>query len=119
MGDLTESFSRKEFACRCQCGFDAINIGLVHRLQVVRDIARVPIKILSACRCPKHNEKVGGKPESYHLKGDAIDWCFFDEEDSLLEKLCTKLLDNWAGGFHHYPQGNFCHSDVGPRRRWV
>ena len=128
MGDLTETFSRKEFACKCNCGFDAINIGLVHRLQLVRDIARIPIKINSGCRCFKHNENSGGQTDSYHLRGEAIDWCFFNDEDALLEKLCTKLLDNWSGGFHFYSkrvlpsgiiQSEFCHSDIGPRRRWA
>jgi uncharacterized protein YcbK (DUF882 family) len=127
MGDITESFSKKEFACKCGCGFDAINPNLVHRLQVVRDIARVAIRIRSACRCPKHNASEGGKSESFHLKGEAIDWDFYTKEldplgETLLKKICTKLLDNWAGGFHYYPpKGNdpeFCHCDIGQRRRW-
>jgi len=123
MGDLTESFSRREFACKCSCGLDRINICIVHRLQLVRDISRIPIKILSGCRCEKHNKEVGGAPNSYHtLQIDdttwAIDWCFYDDEDSLLEKLCTKLLDNWSGGFHYYKDKLFCHCDIGKRRRW-
>ena len=119
MGDVTENFSREEFACKCGCGFTSIHIGLVHRLQLVRDMTRVPLKVLSGCRCSKHNEKEGGKPESYHLKGLATDWCLSgDDPNTLLEKLCTKLIDNWSGGFHYYPEQRFCHCDVGPRRRW-
>jgi hypothetical protein len=132
MGDLTENLSRKEFACKCGCGYDRINLGIVHRVQLVRDIVRIGIKINSACRCQKHNTDEGGKPESLHLPQPdgttwAIDFGFYDDENSLLEKLCTKLIDNWSGGFHFYPQRilpdgivqpPFCHCDIGRRRRW-
>jgi len=117
MGDLTENFSRKEFACKCGCGFDLINLGLVHRLQLIRDISGVVIQILSGCRCPQHNEEVKGELNSYHMRGDAADWDFLDS-NNLLEKLCTKLIQNWSGGFHFYPDKKFCHADVGLRRRW-
>lgn len=128
MGDLTENFSRSEFACNCGCGYDKIDERIVNRLQLVRDIARVPIKVNSACRCLIHNAKVGGENGSYHLLGLAVDWCFDDPQgNGLLEKLCIKLIDNWSGGFHFYPQRTlpngviqppFCHCDIGRRRRW-
>lgn len=44
MGDITEHFNREEFACKDGCAFDAIHIGLVHRLQLVRDIVEVKVK---------------------------------------------------------------------------
>ena len=123
MGDLSENFSRSEFACKCGCGLDSINIGIAHRIQLIRDIVRVPIKINSGCRCLNHNESVGGGRRSFHtvqVDGTtwAVDWSFYDDEDGLMEKLCTKLLDNWSGGFHYYRDQNFCHCDIGPRRRW-
>ena len=36
MGDLTDNFSRSEFACKCGCGADAISLDLVERLQLLR-----------------------------------------------------------------------------------
>ena len=36
MGDLTEHFSRSEFACKCNCGADGISEELVSKLELVR-----------------------------------------------------------------------------------
>jgi len=113
MGDITRNFSRKEFACKCKCGADYIDINLVNRLQVIRDILNTPIIVHSGVRCESHNAKVGGKPHSLHLAGQAADWSVDD-----LEKFMQagKLLKNWSGGYHQYE--TFFHCDVGKRRRW-
>lgn len=42
-------------------------------MDIVRNIIGYPIYVNSACRCKEHNSKVGGKPNSYHLKGMAAD----------------------------------------------
>ena len=73
MGDLTQYFSRCEFACRCGCGFDAISSELVDRLTVARMLAGVPFRITSGCRCTGHNDAVGGVVRSPHLRGLAAD----------------------------------------------
>lgn len=128
MGDLTNNFDRKEFACKCGCGLDSIDLGIVNRLQVVRDIVNLPIKVHSGCRCEKHNKDEGGEKDSYHLFKNgckAIDWDI-EEGEKTLERACVNLLPNWSGGFHYYPlhdkkyvtSDSFCHSDVGPKRRW-
>jgi uncharacterized protein YcbK (DUF882 family) len=129
MGDLTLNFSRKEFTCHCGCGLDTIDIRIVNRLQVVRDIVGLPISVDCGCRCPKHNKDVGGEPESFHLPKNgclAIDWTILNEP-KILGKVCMNLIQNWSGGFHYYPEmilsyGKirmaFCHLDVGPKRRW-
>jgi len=113
VGDITKNFSRKEFACKCGCGFDDIDHRIVHRLQVVRDILKVPITINSGCRCLKHNYNVGGKPASLHLEGLAIDWSVEDEEKHME---AGSLLTDWSGGFRHYLY--FIHCDIGKKRRW-
>jgi uncharacterized protein YcbK (DUF882 family) len=127
MGDLSENFSKSEFICKCGCGKSYVDLRLVSRLQLIRDIAELSININSGCRCAKHNKVTGGTPNSAHIKGLAVDWCFKDHDDTLLEKICTKLLQNWSGGFHFYPartltdgthQSAFCHSDLKERRRW-
>jgi len=113
---ITLNFKRSEFACPC-CGWDIVNPYLVHRLQVVRDILGAPITITSGCRCYKHNatKEVGGKPGSLHLRGEAADWTVEDKE--LLEA-AARMLHNWSGGFHYYPEKGFIHTDIGPHRRW-
>ena len=79
MGDLTEHFSAQEFRCPCgraECPYRdgaQISLSLVLKLEEVRAFYGRPIIINSALRCPEHNRKVGGKPNSAHLKGLAVD----------------------------------------------
>jgi len=118
---ITENFSRKEFVCRCNCGYDAISSNLVHRLQVIRDIIKVPITIHSGCRCRKHNVTIGGSAGSLHLIGDAADWAVGVKEPQQkahFHTMLQEMLSEWSGGFHYYPGGDFFHCDVGKRRRW-
>ena len=73
MGDLTEHFSRSEFACKCGCGRADVDLRLVSRLEALRRALGRPLIITSGVRCPEHNRTVGGKPTSAHLKGMAAD----------------------------------------------
>jgi uncharacterized protein YcbK (DUF882 family) len=74
MGDLTEDFSRYEFACKCGCGFAAVDTVLLATLQKMRKHFRSPVRITSGCRCPAHNATTpGAAPNSYHTKGMAVD----------------------------------------------
>lgn len=43
------------------------------KLDRAREVAQIPFKINSAYRTPEHNAKIGGKPNSSHLKGLAVD----------------------------------------------
>lgn len=65
---ITEYFPDKELACPC-CGKLPLQKS-VDRLYALRIIAGIPIYINSACRCTKHNKKVGGKQGSVHLPPD-------------------------------------------------
>jgi len=73
VGDLTRHFSRREFACRCGCGYDRIAGDLAFRLEVLRTRIGQPIYVNSGCRCEKHNAAVRGAKNSYHLRGMAAD----------------------------------------------
>jgi len=72
-GDLTEHFSRADFACKDGCGFDAVSMDLVERLERMRAFLGERIIIESGCHCPKHNAEVGGATNSAHLTGEAAD----------------------------------------------
>ena len=76
MGDLTENFSRWEFACRCGCGFDVVDWELLNLLQDFRRHFGRKIAIHSGARCESHNRdrEVGGEPDSQHLIGKAADF---------------------------------------------
>ena len=74
MGDLSAHFSKKEFACKCGCGFDDVDVGLIDKLEKFRELCGgKPMHINSACRCGVHNKIVGGSPNSQHLLGRAAD----------------------------------------------
>ena len=115
MGDLTENFSRAEFACHCGCGFDDISENLINVLQHLRNALDEPIHILSGCRCTQHNAICGGVKDSQHLKGNAADIVVVGlSPDSLADLLETNFK---IGGIGIYPR--FVHIDVRKTRaRW-
>jgi uncharacterized protein YcbK (DUF882 family) len=73
MGDLSTHFDRKEFACRCGCGFDKVSMDLIDRLEHSRKATGLSYRISSGCRCKKHNKSEGGMFDSDHLTGEGAD----------------------------------------------
>jgi len=73
MGDLSTDFSRAEFRCPCAKCETVVVMGLVDRLQRIRDAIRMPIRITSGYRCKTYNAQVGGETDSAHLTGEAVD----------------------------------------------
>jgi uncharacterized protein YcbK (DUF882 family) len=70
---ISKNFSRREFACKCGCGFDAVDVELLSVLEAVRRWFSAPVTIISGCRCVAHNTKVGGAKASFHMLGKAAD----------------------------------------------
>tara|TARA_R100000656_G_scaffold5166_3_gene6841 strand:+ start:906 stop:1271 length:366 start_codon:yes stop_codon:yes gene_type:complete len=104
MGDLTDHFSRKEFACKCNCGSDRISAELVSKLEIVRLMYGKPMHITSGLRCEQHNKKVKGAENSTHMDGLAADiavnGCF--ERDQIVGFLRTHFSRmGIARGFIH------------------
>ena len=122
MGDLTKNFSRSEFACKCGCGFDDIDLELVGILQSVRLFLGVPLHVNSGCRCEEHNKKVGGVANSWHTKGKAADIsCELGAKK--IWDAARQLYDNgkiqdlkWC---RWYKRKNFVHFDVGKTRNKI
>ena len=52
---------------------DKMDKTFLLRLDEARERAGIPFVINSAYRTPGHNAKIGGKPNSSHLKGLAVD----------------------------------------------
>lgn len=79
MGNMTEHFSRAEWACQGG-GCDLAERPEPHPLLVcgleeLRRRARCPVVITSGCRCKAHNELVGGAPGSRHLPDPLTGYC--------------------------------------------
>lgn len=70
-------FRKTEFACPC-CGRNEMDPAFLEKLDRARDWAGVPFRITSAFRCPAHNAKVGGRPDSNHMDGQAVDIAWTD-----------------------------------------
>ena len=69
-------FKQEEFACKCgKCGmgFNQMKPDTLSKLEQARKLAGVPFIITSAYRCEEHNKSVGGKANSAHLRGYAVD----------------------------------------------
>ena len=72
-GQITEHFSRKEFACKCGCGTGEINHVLVQNLELARRDLKRPMRINSGIRCLNHNRAIGSRDTSSHIKCVAAD----------------------------------------------
>jgi hypothetical protein len=70
---MKEYFTDKELTCRCGCGKNNFDPTIRGRLNQAREIAKIPFRINSACRCLKHNTDIGSKPTSSHILGLAMD----------------------------------------------
>lgn len=68
-----ENFKRKEFACKCGCGFSTVDYMLAKVLDDLRNHFDKPVIVTSGCRCETHNKTVGGATQSTHLFGIAGD----------------------------------------------
>jgi uncharacterized protein YcbK (DUF882 family) len=116
-GDLTRNFSRSEFACK-HCGAISYDRRLVDALQELRDLAKSPITIISAYRCPVHNLEIGGANNSRHLFGDAADIVVHNMEPLAVFLLAEQVAAFRNGGIGLY-DGISVHVDTRPgRARW-
>jgi uncharacterized protein YcbK (DUF882 family) len=73
VGDISANFNRKEFACKCLCGFDTVDTRLLEVLEAIRQHFAASVTINSAARCNEKNRAVGGAKNSQHLLGRAAD----------------------------------------------
>jgi len=111
-------FTSKELACRC-CGVIKMDNAFAARLSYFRALWGSPLKLNSVCRCPSHNTRVKGHPNSLHLTENAkwktngtmaadIDWRGWPKN----EKIRLARLAHSIGlrvGLHDA----FCHIDLG------
>ena len=73
MSLINAYFDRSEFACKCGCGFDTVDVALSEKLETIRALLNAPVIVTSGCRCPEYNASIGGSINSQHLYGRAAD----------------------------------------------
>lgn len=116
MTQLSENFSRSEFACNCGCGEDTVDAELINILQAFRKEINRKVTILSGCRCEKHNAEEGGKQNSMHLRGRAAD---IRVEGMVAKDVTQWFLNKFPGKYGIGSYATFTHFDTrtnGPAR---
>ncbi len=79
-----------------------------------------PISVISGYRSEETNRKLamtnpGVAPNSYHIKGQAVDLRIEGIDTRLIRDLGMSLR---VGGVGYYEKSDFVHLDTGPRRHW-
>ena len=110
IADLSEHFSRAEFACRC-CGALIIAPELMVALEQLRTLAGIPIPIHDGYRCPAHNQEAGGVTDSQHTRGLAADIEILGQSLQEMYELALQIPAFARGGLGVY-DGGFLHLDV-------
>ena len=137
MGNLTKNLSRHEFACRCTCGFDTVDVELVGIIQATadhfaeRDSTDIKIILTSGNRCIEHNETVMKEydpdyvpysSKSQHIKARAVDFKLFNRhtgEQIDPDRVARYLEKRYIGCFGIGRYSNRTHFDTrtnGPAR---
>lgn len=128
MGNLSQNLSRKEFACKCGCGFDTVDHELVEVLQGCVDHfadlyhTAVMIIITGPNRCIMHNIDVGGADGSQHIKARAADFKLFihsGRDQIHPDEVAVYLDENYSDKFGIGQYTNRTHLDTrtnGPAR---
>lgn len=122
------NFTRKEFACKCGCGFNCIDYELLKVMEDIRvyftDLIgeQCYIVITSGNRCYTHNKDIGGAVGSQHVKGKACDFKVYIKSTD--DQLDSNIV--YSGLVKFYPDkygiGKYdgrTHIDVRPyKARW-
>ncbi len=115
---LNQYFKREEFACKCGCGFDVVDVELLHVLIDIRETFNQPVRITSGCRCANHNEHVGGVATSQHVRGKAADVQVRGVDPQVVASFLDQVYpDRYGIGV----AANFVHVDIrdDKPRRWT
>jgi len=73
MFQVSPYYTLNDFMCKCGCNQVHIQTKLLAKLDALTALLGYKPTINSAYRCEPHNKEVGGKPNSAHLKGYAVD----------------------------------------------
>lgn len=113
---LSNNFKREEFACKCGCGFDTVDVQLIKLLDQVRFYFAEPLIITSGARCAKRNRTEGGSETSQHKLGKAADVVVVGVKPYLVATYVERMHpDTYGVGRYEF----FTHLDVREKKaRW-
>ncbi len=106
---LSPNFNLREFQCKC-CGQVKLQHSFLVKLQGFRDTLGVPIVSNSSYRCEINNERCGGRPNSYHRLGRAVDIIVHHTGMTMDELYRAAVAYGW-GGVIAYPKKGIVHVD--------
>lgn len=119
MGDLSEHFSKWEFADH-GTGKTIVVPELIDGLEQFRALLGLPVRIHSGYRSVETNQLVGGARDSLHLLGKAADVSIDGLSAIELYALATLVPVFNDSGIGLYPAEEFIHVDVrGTVARWA
>lgn len=124
MKQLTKNFHLNELACKDGSPvpeeFHDEALRIATKVQVLRNVVG-PLRVNSAYRTLAWNKRVGGADSSLHLSCSAMDVTsdtFTAEQLGIIWENLVALRLAADGGLGIYPEKNFIHIDLGPKRRW-
>lgn len=94
-----------------------VDLESMDKLQALRTMLGIPIKLTSAYRSAAHNKKVGGAKNSQHLKARAFD-CQMPGHDPAQFEAAARQCGFTGFGFYPDSKPKFIHIDTGPTREW-
>lgn len=111
--DDIKHFKKSEFTCKCGCGLNNIQLGVVKIADEVREHFGSPAIVTSGTRCSKHNAEVGGVANSRHVKGKAIDMYVQNVSWYDLLEYLRKLEQKGKIRYcYHINNSDCCHFDI-------
>lgn len=111
---LSKNFQSTEFDCHGDncCTETLIDAKLVDHLQTIRDHFGKAITVTSAYRCPTHNSTVSRAKNSYHTKGQAVDFSVSGVKPREVAKYAESLGIKGIGLYETNSDGHFVHIDT-------
>jgi uncharacterized protein YcbK (DUF882 family) len=92
-----KGFERWEFACKCGCGFDTVDIETLFVLEELKRWFGKKVIIVSGCRCFNYNIEVGGVDGSLHVQGRAADIVVEGIDPSIVYDYLNRLYPGMFG----------------------
>ena len=114
MGNLSDHYNYKDFACRCSefKGEYRIHLGLVGALELIGGHFRRRVRIVSAYWCDAYSEKQNKPRRSFHATGKAVHITIEGVAPAELFKFAETIPE--LRGMVFYPKEKFIHLDTRP-----